>query len=81
MHQLLFECRFYFFLKYSLLSAYHVLFVHKKICFKEKSLYYFYKKLKIKKKNIFSGFLGGFFGFFLWFFYCQPWNRGLTICR
>ncbi len=37
----------------------YVLFVHKKICFKEKSLYYFHKKNKIKKKqkkNIFSGF-------------------------
>jgi hypothetical protein len=45
-----------------------------KICFKDKSLYYFHKKLKILKnqqnppKNIFSGFLGGFFGFYGWFF-------------
>jgi hypothetical protein len=47
----------------------YVLFIHKKICFKEKILY-FHKKLKIKKKtekkNIFSGifwvgFLDGFF--------------------
>jgi hypothetical protein len=44
-----------------------------KICFKEKSLYYFHKKLKIyinpkknTKKTFFVGFLGGFFwvGFF-----------------
>jgi hypothetical protein len=46
----------------------YVLFVHKKICFKEKSLFYFYNKFKIKKskKPILSGFfswvfLGGFF--------------------
>jgi hypothetical protein len=48
-----------------------------KICFKEKDLYYFHKKLKIKKKNqkkknIFSGFLGGFFWVFWVGFYCQP---------
>jgi hypothetical protein len=38
----------------------YVLFVHKKICFKEKRLYYFQKKFlktpKKNKKNIFSGF-------------------------
>jgi hypothetical protein len=41
-----------------------------KICFKEKSLYYFQKKnlKKNKQKNIYSGFLGGFFVFFLFFF-------------
>ncbi len=50
----------------------------KKICFKEKSLYYFHKKLKIKRtqnppKKIFGGFLRlFFFCFFLWVFYCQP---------
>jgi hypothetical protein len=48
----------------------------KKICFKEKSLYYFHKKFKIKKtqKNIFSGFFRWFFlgGFFGRVFYCQP---------
>jgi hypothetical protein len=33
-----------------------------KICFKEKSLYYFHKKPH----------LGGFFG---WVFYCQPWLK------
>jgi hypothetical protein len=45
-----------------------------KIFFEEKSLYYFHKKLKIKKKtkkppkNIFSGFFGWVFlgGFFYW---------------
>ncbi len=51
----------------------YVLFVHKKIGFKEKSLY-FHKKWKIKKnknnkkKTFLVGFLGGFFG---WVFYCQ----------
>jgi hypothetical protein len=55
------------------------LFVHKKICLKEKSLYYFHKKLKIKKnpkkpkKTIVSGFLSGFFGVFLGgFFNANP---------
>jgi hypothetical protein len=47
-----------------------------KICFKEKSLYYFLQKLKKKKKkkiNIFSGFFRWFFlGYFGWVFYCQP---------
>ncbi len=63
-------------------------------------MYYFHKKLKIKKnsntkkkqkKNIFSGFLGGFLGvfwvsFFGWVFYCQPWlcaglpEPGLVVC-
>jgi hypothetical protein len=49
----------------------YVLFFHKKICSKEKSLYYFHKKiknLKNPKKHIFNGiFLGGFFrvGFLL----------------
>jgi hypothetical protein len=45
-------------------------------------LYFFHKKLKIlknpkkQKKNIFSGFLGGFFWFFFgWVFYCQPWEK------
>jgi hypothetical protein len=61
----------------------NVLFGHKNICFKEKSLYYFHKKLKIKKnkKHSFSGvfrwFFFGFFwvGFFGWVFYCQPWKE------
>jgi hypothetical protein len=44
-------------------------------------LYYFHKKFKkfkkTQKKNIFNGFLCGFFGFlwaalFGWVFYCQP---------
>jgi hypothetical protein len=48
-----------------------------KICFKQKSLYYFQKKLKIKKKQkkhiflwvLLGGFLGFFgWGFFGWFF-------------
>jgi hypothetical protein len=48
----------------------HVLFVPKKIGFKEKSLNYFLKKFKIKKKNkknpknVFSGFFNMFFGVF-----------------
>ncbi len=55
----------------------YVLFVHKKSV--PKTLYYFYKKLKIKKnpknknKNFGGVFLGGFFvGFFGWVFYWQP---------
>jgi hypothetical protein len=46
----------------------YVLFVHKKNCFKEKSFYYFHKKLKIiknlkkTKKTFLAGFLGEFFG-------------------
>jgi hypothetical protein len=56
-----------------------------KIGFKEKSLYNFHKKLKIKKKkkNIFSGFLGWFFWvvFLGGFFYCQPWLKAkYTFC-
>jgi hypothetical protein len=43
-----------------------------KICFKEKSLFYFHKKLKIKKKPFLWVFIGGFFG---WVFYCQPCLR------
>ncbi len=49
----------------------YVLFVQKKIIFKDKSLYYSHSKLKIKKKpqktflvcflGVFFGFLGGFF--------------------
>jgi hypothetical protein len=42
----------------------YVLFVHKKISFKEKSLYYSHKKLKIKKKTIFSVFFMCFWGVF-----------------
>jgi hypothetical protein len=56
-----------------------VLFVHKKSVSKRKICIIFIKKLKIKKtpknkkKNIFSGFLGGWFFFvFLRGFYCQP---------
>ncbi len=42
-----------------------------KICFKEKSLYYFHKKLNIKKPktNILLGFLGVFLGVFWWVFW------------
>jgi hypothetical protein len=42
-----------------------------KICFKEKSLYHFHKKLKILKnpKKPQKTFLVGSFG---WVFYCQP---------
>jgi hypothetical protein len=49
----------------------YVLFVHKKSVSKRKVCIIFIKnKIKIKnpKKNIFSGFLGGFFGFFGWVF-------------
>jgi hypothetical protein len=40
---------------------------------KEKSLYYFHKKLKIKKtkKTFLVGFLGGFLGFF-WVGFLMP---------
>jgi hypothetical protein len=53
----------------------YVLFVHKKICFKEKSLYYFNKKLEIlknKKKTFLEGFLCGFFLVFLGDFFLLP---------
>ncbi len=65
----------------------YILFVHKKICFKEKRLYYFHKKLnnyekppkKQKKtnKNISSGlFQVVFFGFLGGFFIANPaWKR------
>ncbi len=85
MHQLLIECRFYFFLKYSYLNIFlsindslHLIFSLKNLFQREKFLYYFYKKLKIKKtknlkKYIFSGFFRWFFlGFLGGFFYCQP---------
>jgi hypothetical protein len=45
-----------------------------KICFKEKSLYYFHKNTILKKpqktnkKTFLVGFLSVFFGFFGWFF-------------
>jgi hypothetical protein len=48
-----------------------------KICFKENSLYYFHKNKKFKKtqktkqKTFLVGFLGVFWGFFGWVFYCQ----------
>jgi hypothetical protein len=53
-------------------------FLFTKNLFKEKSLYYFHKKIKNlkkqkKQKNIFSGFLGGFFGlFWVGFFIANP---------
>jgi hypothetical protein len=57
----------------------YALFVHKKSVSKRKevrSLYYFHKKLKIKrkpKKNILHGFLGGFIWVFLGgFFIANP---------
>jgi hypothetical protein len=60
----------------------YVLFVHKKICFKEKRLYYFHKKFKIKKKPqtppkktfcVFSVFWGGFFWVvFFWVGFLLP---------
>jgi hypothetical protein len=52
----------------------------KKICFKEKSLYNFHKKLKIYKtqKTFLVGFLGVFLGFFGWVFYCQPWEQAMV---
>jgi hypothetical protein len=46
-----------------------------KICFKEKSLYYFHKKLKIIKKTFFAVFLGVFLGFFGGFFIANPATR------
>ncbi len=58
----------------------YVLFGSYKICFKEKSLYYFHKKLKIKKNpktqktHFYWVFLCGFFGwvFLGGFFICNP---------
>ncbi len=49
----------------------YYLFVHKKICLKEKSWYYFHKKLKILKKPFLVGFLGGFFWVF-WVGFLMP---------
>jgi hypothetical protein len=51
----------------------YYLFVYKKICLEEKSLNYFHKKFKIKKKPVLVGFLGGFFWVF-WggFFNANP---------
>jgi hypothetical protein len=50
----------------------------KKICFKEKSLYYFHKKFKVKKpkKTFFVGwlFLVGYFGWV--FFTANPASTG-----
>jgi hypothetical protein len=43
-------------------------------------LYYFLKKvkiLKIQKKHFLWVFLGVFWGFFGWFFYCQSWTQGM----
>jgi hypothetical protein len=57
------------------------LFVHKKISLKEKSLYYFHKKFKIKKntkkhthtkKTFLVGFFRVFLGGFFWVGFLMP---------
>jgi hypothetical protein len=53
----------------------YVLFVHKKSVLKRKVCIIFIKNLKFKKtqkKHFYWVFLGGFFVFFGWVFYCQP---------
>ena len=50
-----------------------------KICFKEKSLYYFHKKIKNKYKNKNKNIFRGFFGVFLGgFFIANPVLRSTT---
>ncbi len=86
MHQLLIECRYYFFLKYCSLSAYltifckyMILYVLKfiKNLFQTEKFVLFIKKFlknpKKPKKPISSGFFRWvFWGFFGGVFYCQP---------